>query len=109
MNFFKTKPIFLAQLKKEFAAGLVVFLVALPLCIGIPMASDAPLLAGLIAGAVGGLVVSLLSGAEISVSGPSAGLVVVVSAAMVKIGSFSGFLVAVILACSGYYCLCFYD
>ena len=83
---------------KDFSAGIVVFLVAVPLCLGIAMASDAPLFSGLVAGVVGGLIVSLISGSEISVSGPAAGLAVIVSGAIASLGSFEDFLLAVVLS-----------
>jgi len=86
------------HLKDDLPAGVVVFLVALPLCLGIALASGAPLFAGLIAGMVGGLVVAWLSGSQLSVSGPAAGLTVIVFNAIETLGSFQGFLVAVILA-----------
>jgi MFS superfamily sulfate permease-like transporter len=87
-----------SHLKSDVPAGIVVFLVALPLCLGIALASGAPLFSGLIAGLVGGLVVAWLSGSQLSVSGPAAGLTVIVLNAIDKIGSFEGFLVACILA-----------
>lgn len=79
-------------------SGLVVFFVALPLCLGIALASGAPLLSGLLAGIIGGLVVGLFSGSHTSVSGPAAGLSAVVAAQILSLGSFSAFLTAVILA-----------
>lgn len=79
-------------------AGLVVFFVALPLCLGIALASGAPLLSGLLAGIVGGIIVGLFSGSQTSVSGPAAGLTAVVAAQILSLGSFSVFLTAVILA-----------
>ncbi len=82
----------------DLAAGLVVFLVALPLCLGIALASGAPLFAGVIAGMVGGIVVGLLSGSPISVSGPAAGLAVIVASSIQTLGSFPLFLLAVSLA-----------
>ena len=82
----------------DLAAGLVVFLVALPLCLGIALASGAPLFAGVIAGMVGGIVVGLLSGSPISVSGPAAGLAVIVATSIQSLGSFPLFLLAVSLA-----------
>lgn len=86
------------NLQQDVPAGLVVFLVALPLCLGIALASGAPLLGGVIAGIVGGIVVSIFSGSELSVSGPAAGLTVIVAAAIQSLGSYPNFLVAVILA-----------
>ena len=65
---------------KDLSAGVVVFLVALPLCLGIALASNAPLISGLIAGIVGGLIVSWISGSHTSVSGPAAGLTAIVFA-----------------------------
>jgi MFS superfamily sulfate permease-like transporter len=82
---------------KDLSAGLVVFLVALPLCLGISLASGAPLFAGLIAGVTGGLVVSLLSGSNLSVSGPAAGLTVIVLNGIATLGSYEVFLFAVVL------------
>lgn len=87
-----------SHLKHDIPAGIVVFLVALPLCLGIAMASGAPLFSGLIAGLVGGLIVSWLSGSQLSVSGPAAGLTVIVLNAIEQLGSYSGFLVSVVLA-----------
>ena len=84
-------------LKHDGPAGIVTFLVALPLCLGIALGSAAPMFAGVIAGIVGGMVVSLLSGLQVSVSGPAAGLAIIVLGAIQEIGSFQGFLVAVVL------------
>jgi len=89
---------YLRHLKYDLPAGIVVFLVALPLCLGIALASGAPLFSGLIAGLVGGLVVSWLSGSQLSVSGPAAGLTVIVFNAIETLGSFQGLLVACVLA-----------
>ena len=86
------------SLPKDLAAGLVVFLVALPLCLGIALASGAPMLAGIVSGVVGGLLVAWLSGSHTSVSGPAAGMVAVVLAQVAVLGSYEAFLVAVILA-----------
>jgi len=80
------------------AAGLVVFLVAVPLCLGIALASGAPLLSGLISGIVGGILVGLLSGSEVSVSGPAVGLTAIVAGAIHNLGSYGGFLTAVVVA-----------
>jgi carbonic anhydrase/SulP family sulfate permease len=87
-----------SSLAKDLAGGLVVFLVALPLCLGIALASGAPMLAGLVSGVVGGLLVAWLSGSHTSVSGPAAGMVAVVLAQVAALGSYEAFLVAVILA-----------
>jgi len=83
---------------RDLTAGLVVFLVALPLCLGIALASNAPLFSGLIAGIVGGLVVGAISGSQTSVSGPAAGLTAIVAAQIAALGSFEAFLAAVVLA-----------
>ena len=87
-----------ANLKYDGPAGIAVFLVALPLCLGIALASGAPLFAGIIAGIVGGIVVSTLSGSQLSVSGPAAGLAAIALASIQSIGSYQGFLTAVVLA-----------
>jgi MFS superfamily sulfate permease-like transporter len=79
-------------------AGTVVFLVALPLCLGIALASGAPLFSGVISGIVGGLVVGLLSGSNVSVSGPAAGLATIVAMSIQDLGSFPKFLLAVVLS-----------
>lgn len=89
---------YLQHLSNDIPAGLVVFLVALPLCLGIAMASGAPLFAGVIAGIIGGVVVAWLSGSQLSVSGPAAGLTVIVLQAIEKLGSFQTFLLAVVVA-----------
>ena len=94
----KRAQYFFNHLKDDFSAGIVVFLVALPLCLGIALASGAPLFSGLIAGLVGGLIVSWLSGSQLSVSGPAAGLTVIVFNAIETLGSFQGLLVAGVLA-----------
>ncbi len=86
-----------AFLRRDLKAGLVVFLVALPLCLGIALASGAPLISGLIAGVVGGVVVSILGGSQLSVSGPAAGLTVIVLGAIQGLG-FEVFLAAVVVA-----------
>lgn len=87
----------LTHIKSDIPASIVVFFVALPLCLGIAMASGAPPISGLIAGIVGGIVVGALSGSKIGVSGPAAGLVSIVLAAMGSLG-YQNFLVAVVLA-----------
>ncbi len=90
MNFFK-------NIKSDLPASIVVFFVALPLCLGIALASGAPLFSGLIAGIVGGIIVGLLSGSQIGVSGPAAGLAAIVLTAIGALGGFENFLVAVVL------------
>lgn len=84
--------------KNDFPASIVVFFVALPLCLGIALASDAPPLSGLIAGIIGGVIVGTLSGSKIGVSGPAAGLAAIVAVAIAELGSFEAFLLAVVLA-----------
>ncbi len=79
-------------------AALVVFFIAVPLCLGIALTSGAPLMSGIIAGIVGGIVVGLLSDSQLMVSGPAAGLAVIVLAALTELGSFETFLAAVVLA-----------
>lgn len=82
---------------KDMMAGLIVFLVALPLCLGIALASGAPLFSGLIAGVVGGIVVGALSGSHTSVSGPAAGLTAIIAAKIANLGSFEAVLLAVVI------------
>lgn len=95
-------PARLRDIPRDLLSGLVVFLVALPLCLGIALASGAPVLSGIIAGAVGGIVVGLLSGSQISVSGPAAGLSAVVLSLIARLGGdhggFEAFLLCVVLA-----------
>lgn len=93
----KSKNLF-ANIKENFPSGLVVFLVALPLCLGIALASGAPPLSGVIAGIVGGLVIGSISNSNISVSGPAAGLTAIIITAIGDIGSFELFLCAGIVA-----------
>src|SRR6185436_13481553 len=87
-----------STLFRDLSAGMVVFLVALPLCLGVALASDAPLFSGLVAGIVGGILVGMLSGSQTSVSGPAAGLTAIVAAQIASLGSFPAFLLAVVLA-----------
>lgn len=87
-----------ANLKSDFASGLVVFLVALPLCLGIALASGAPLFSGIISGIIGGIVVGMLSRSHISVSGPAAGLTAIVLVAISDLGSYPVFLTTVLIA-----------
>lgn len=86
------------HINEDVPAGIVVFLVALPLCLGIALASGTPLSSGLISGLVGGLVVSVLSGSQLAVSGPAAGLTVIVFNALQSVGSFQGLLLAFVFA-----------
>lgn len=88
----------LIWLKHDLPAGLSVFLVALPLCLGIALASGAPLYAGLLSGIIGGLVVALISGSPLAVSGPAAGLTTLVAASIISLGDYSIFLLAVMVA-----------
>ncbi len=84
---------------EDFRSGLLVFLVALPLCLGIAEAAESPLISGLLSGIVGGLVVGIMSGSRTSVSGPAAGMIVIVTSQIEALGgSFEAFLVAVVLS-----------
>lgn len=94
MKAYQLKPIPAADIP----ASIVVFLVALPLCLGVAVASDANPIAGIIAGMVGGIVVGVLSGSPLSVSGPAAGLTAIVAAAIAKLNSYEVFLLSVIIA-----------
>ncbi len=82
----------------DVSASIVVLLVALPLCLGIALGSGAPLFSGIIAGVVGGIVIGSLSGSQLSVSGPAAGLTVIVATAIIKLQVYEAFLLAVVLA-----------
>ena len=84
-------------IKNDLPASIVVFFVALPLCLGIALASGAPLFSGLIAGIIGGILVGSLSGSKIGVSGPAAGLAAIVLTAIGSLGGYENFLVAVVL------------
>lgn len=84
--------------RKDFLSGLIVFLIALPLCLGIAQASHAPLFAGVVAGIVGGIVVGSFSGSHLSVTGPAAGLTAIVLVAITQLGDFNIFLCAVVIA-----------
>ena len=87
-NFFK-------HWQKDLPASIVVFFVAVPLCLGIALASGAPLFSGLIAGIVGGIVVGTISNSSLGVSGPAAGLAIIVLNAIQDLGAFETFLLAV--------------
>jgi MFS superfamily sulfate permease-like transporter len=87
-----------ANFGSDLAAGLVVFFVAMPLCLGIALASGAPLFSGIVAGIVGGLVIGTLSRSQLSVSGPAAGLAAIVLGAITDLGAFDIFLCAIIIA-----------
>jgi MFS superfamily sulfate permease-like transporter len=82
----------------DIPASIVVLLVALPLCLGIALGSGAPLFSGIIAGIVGGVVIGILSGSQLSVSGPAAGLTVIVATAILKLQVYEAFLLAVVIA-----------
>ncbi len=88
----------IAKFGKDFVAGLIVFLVALPLCLGIAIGSGADPMAGLIAGVVGAIVTGVISGSHTSVSGPAAGLTAIVAGQITQLGSFETFLLAVLFA-----------
>lgn len=87
-----------SEIKSDLPASIVVFFVALPLCLGIALASGAPLFSGIIAGIVGGIIVGMASGSQLGVSGPAAGLAVIVLTAIGTLGNFQAFLLAVVLA-----------
>lgn len=91
-------PALISKLKSDIPSGVVVFLVALPLCLGVALASGAPLLSGIISGIIGGIVVGFLSGSQTSVSGPAAGLAAIVLSAITKLGSFEVFSAALFIA-----------
>ena len=84
--------------RADVPAAIVVFLVAVPLCLGIALASGAPLFAGIISGIVGGIVVGTLSGSQLMVSGPAAGLTAIALSGIATLGSYRAFLAAVVLA-----------
>jgi len=92
------KPGKSAFVKKDLIAGLIVFLIALPLCLGIAQASNVPLFAGIVSGIIGGIIIGLLSGSTFSVSGPAAGLVAIIIGAMEELGAFEILLCATLLA-----------
>ena len=92
------KELTFKYIKEDLPAGLVVFLVALPLCLGIALASGAPLFSGIIAGVVGGIVIGFASGSNVSVSGPAAGLTVIVLNGITDLGNYNTFLLAVVIA-----------
>ena len=87
-----------SELKSDLPASIVVFFVAVPLCLGIALASGAPLFAGIIAGIVGGILVGIVSGSPLGVSGPAAGLAVIVLTSIATLGSWPAFLLAVVIA-----------
>lgn len=94
----KPKVYSLEYFRKDFLSGLIVFLIALPLCLGIAQASHAPLFSGIVAGIVGGIVIGSLSGSQLSVSGPAAGLTAIVYVAVDKMQHFDIFLCSVMIA-----------
>lgn len=85
-------------LRYDLPAGLSVFFVALPLCLGIALASGAPLYAGIVSGIIGGVIVGAISGSQLAVSGPAAGLTTIVAASIISLGDYKLFLLAVIIA-----------
>ena len=88
----------LAYLKNDLISSIVVFLVAIPLCLGIALASGAPLFSGIIAGIIGGIIVGSISQSPVSVSGPAAGMIAIVLTAISQLGSFEAFLLALLFA-----------
>jgi len=93
----KRTNFYLKNIGSDLPASIVVFLVALPLCLGIALASNAPLFSGIIAGIIGGIVIGSLSGSQLSVSGPAAGLTAIVSVAVLKLPAFEAFLLSVVI------------
>lgn len=93
-----TKPVLIKPGGSDLSASIVTFLVALPLCLGIALASGAPLISGIISGIIGGIIVGVLSGSHTSVSGPAAGLAIIVLTSINELGSFPDFLAAVVIA-----------
>jgi len=89
---------YIKSLPNDLTASVVVFLVALPLCLGVALASNAPLFSGIIAGVIGGIVVGLASRSHLSVSGPAAGLTAIVAGSLALLPSFEAFLLAVVMA-----------
>lgn len=89
---------YIQSIGADFSASIVVLLVALPLCLGIALGSQAPLFSGIIAGIIGGIVIGILSGSHLSVSGPAAGLTVIVATAIGKLPAYEAFLLAVVIA-----------
>lgn len=89
---------FPTNLSRDLTAGLVVFLVAVPLCLGIALASNAPILSGVLAGIIGGLIVGALSGSQTSISGPAAALAAIAATQIADLGSFAAFQLAVVVA-----------
>lgn len=98
MNAFKKSTNYFSHIKHDLPSSVVVFFVALPLCLGIALASGAPLFSGIIAGIAGGIVVGIISNSALGVSGPAAGLTVIVLSSIEKLGVFEAFLVAVVLS-----------
>lgn len=94
----KSQTSVFSNIKTDATSGLVVFLIAVPLCLGIALACGAPLIAGINAGIVGGIIVGAFSKSNLSVSGPAAGLTAIVAAAITGLGSFNIFLCAVMVA-----------
>jgi MFS superfamily sulfate permease-like transporter len=92
------QPLSAKYLKYDLPAGLAVFFVAVPLCLGIAHASGAPLISGLITGMLGGVITGLISNSQLSVSGPAAGLTAIAIAGIIKLGSFEAFLLATVFA-----------
>jgi len=88
---------YISSLPADLTSAVVVFLVALPLCLGIALGSGAPLFSGIIGGIIGGVVIGFLSGSHLSVSGPAAGLTAIVAVAIGKLGVFEAFLAAVVI------------
>ena len=87
-----------SYLKNDLPAGMVVFLVALPLCTGAATATGAPVFSGILSGVIGGIIVTALSGSALTVSGPATALAVIAAGAIQSMGTFEAFLMAVVLS-----------
>src|SRR5215470_942542 len=93
----KRASLYLKSFGSDFTSSVLLFLVALPLCLGVALASNAPLFSGIIAGVIGGIIIGSLSGSQLSVSGPAAGLTAIVAAAILKLPAFHLFLLSVVI------------
>src|SRR3990167_10145437 len=99
INIFRRLQIYQKRnLKFGFIAAIVVFLVAIPLCLGIALASGAPLFSGIISGILGGVIVGILNSSNININGPGAGMAIIVFGAITQLGGFNNFLLALVLA-----------
>ena len=98
LNSRKVKYYWLSFTKHDFKASITVFFVALPLCLGVSLASGAPVYSGILAGVIGGMVITLISKSDLSVSGPAAGLTAICAAAITELGAIDIFFLSVAVA-----------